>query len=109
MKSFTLNQRQLYEDFPCGLALMDLVRLLKLPIREIKVCQKKTGTWSVKTQIFGHQENPKAGDINYGMIAHGRDMGINMAIHDAIITVLSLACISLEGLDGRRLMEHLSP
>ena len=24
------------------------------------------------------------GDINYGMIAHGRDMGINTAIHDAI-------------------------
>ena len=30
------------------------------------------------------QENPKAGDINYGMIAHGNDMGINTAIRDAI-------------------------
>ncbi len=34
------------------------------------------------------------GDINYGMIAHGNDMGINTAIHDvidayAIATVLS--------------------
>ena len=30
------------------------------------------------------QENPKAGDINYGMIAHGSDKGRNMAVHDAI-------------------------
>ena len=30
------------------------------------------------------QENPKAGDINYGMIAHGNDKGTNTAIHDAI-------------------------
>ena len=28
--------------------------------------------------------NPKAGDINYGMIAHGNDMGINTAIRDVI-------------------------
>ena len=62
---------------------MELVRLLKLSIPEIKVCRRKTGTWSVKTQSFC-QENPKAGDINYGMIAHGKDMGINTAIHDVI-------------------------
>ena len=62
---------------------MELVRLLKLSIPEIKVCRRKTGTWSVKTQSFC-QENPKAGDINYGMIAHGGDMGINMDIHDVI-------------------------
>ena len=84
MKNFTLNQRQHYEDVPYGPALMELVRLLKLTIPKIKVCQRKTGTWSVKTQVFGRQENPKTGDINYGMIAHGRDMGISTAIHDAI-------------------------
>ena len=28
--------------------------------------------------------NPKAGDINYGMIAHGNDKGRNTAIHDVI-------------------------
>ena len=30
------------------------------------------------------QENPKAGDINYGMIAHDRDIVINMDIQDVI-------------------------
>ena len=39
--------------------------------------------WTVKTQSVC-QENPKEGDINYGMIAHGNDMGINMTIHDVI-------------------------
>jgi hypothetical protein len=62
---------------------MELVRLLKLSIPEIKVCRRKTGTWSFKTQSFC-QENPKAEDINYGMIAHGNDKGRNMAIHDVI-------------------------
>ena len=62
---------------------MELVRLLKLSIPEIKVCRRKTGTWSVKTQGFC-QENPKPGDINYGMIAHGNDMGINTTIQDVI-------------------------
>ena len=62
---------------------MELVRLLKLSIPEIKVCRRKTGTWSIKTQSFS-QESPKTGDITYGMIAHGRDMGITTAIHDAI-------------------------
>ena len=28
------------------------------------------------------KENPKAGDINYGEIAHGNDKSRNMAIHD---------------------------
>ena len=37
-----------------------------------------------KTQIFSRRENPKIGDINYGMITHGRDIVINMDIHDAI-------------------------
>ena len=31
-----------------------------------------------------YQENPKAGDINYGMKAHGSNMGINTAIHGVI-------------------------
>ena len=75
------------KNFPIDMtrkaALMALVRLLKLLIPEIKVCRRKTGAWSVKTQSFC-QENPKAGDINYGVIAHGNDMGINTAIHDVI-------------------------
>ena len=62
---------------------MELDRLWKLSIPEIKVCRRKTGTWSVRTQRFC-QESPKAGDINYGMIAHGSNMGINMVIHDVI-------------------------
>ena len=37
----------------------------------------------LKTQSSA-KENPKAGDINYGMIAHGNDKGRNMAIHDVI-------------------------
>ena len=73
--------------------LIELVSLLKLSIPKIKVCRRKTGTWSIKTRSFC-QENPKAGDINYGMIAHGNDNGINMANHEviaayAIVTVLS--------------------
>ena len=72
---------------------MELVRLMKLPIPEIKVCWRKTRTWSSRTQSF-FQENPKAGDINYGMIAHGNDKSRNMVIRDviatdAIVTMLS--------------------
>ena len=62
---------------------MELVGLLKLPIPEIKVCRRKTGTWSIRTQIFC-QENPKAGDINHGMIAHENDKSRNTAMHDVI-------------------------
>ena len=65
---------------------MELVRLLKLSIPEIKVYRRKTGTWSIRKQSFV-KENPKAGDINYGMIAHGNDMGINTAIHDVIASL----------------------
>ena len=64
---------------------MELGRLRKLSIPEIKVCRRKTGAWSVKTQSFW-QENPKAGDINYGMIAHGNDKGRNTVIRDVIAT-----------------------
>ena len=62
---------------------MELGRLWKLSIPEIKVYQRKTETRSMRTRSFV-KENPKAGDINYGMIAHGKDMGINTAIHDVI-------------------------
>ena len=62
---------------------MELGRLWKLSIPEIKVYRRKTGTWSIRTQSFC-QENLKARDINYGMIAHGNDKGRNTAIHDVI-------------------------
>ena len=62
---------------------MELGRLWKLSIPEIKVYRRKTGAWRVKTSKFC-QENPKAGDINYGMIAHGNDKGRNTAIHEVI-------------------------
>ena len=62
---------------------MELGRLWKLSIPEIKVYRRKTETRSMRTRSFVKQ-NPKAGDINYGMIAHGNDMGINMAKHDVI-------------------------
>ena len=58
---------------------MELGRLRKLSIPEIKVYQRKTGTWSIRTQSFC-QENPKTGDINYGMKAHGS----NTANHGVI-------------------------
>ena len=62
---------------------MELGRLWKLSIPEIKVYRRKTETRSMRTRSFV-KENPKAGDINYGMIAHGSNMGINMVIHDVI-------------------------
>ena len=74
---------------------MELVRLLKLSIPEIKVCRRKTGTRSVKIQSFSWEENPKAGDINYGMKAHGNDMGINTAIHDVIARLCYCHCAEL--------------
>ena len=47
------------------------------------------------------------------MIAHGNDMGINTTIHDVIARLCychraELSMHFLEGLDGRRLMGHLS-
>ena len=58
------------EEFPDlydlgRLTLMELGRLWKLSIPEIKVYGTKTGTWRVENSKFC-QENPKAGDINYG-------------------------------------------
>ena len=37
----------------------------------------------LETQSFV-KENPKTGDISYGMKAHGSNMGIDTAIHDVI-------------------------
>ena len=62
---------------------MELGRLRKPSIPEIKVYRRKTGIWSVRTQSFC-QENPKTGDINYGMIAHGNDKSKNTANHGVI-------------------------
>ena len=62
---------------------MELGRLLKLSIPEIKVRRRKTGTWRIKTQGFC-QENPKAGEINYGMKVHGSNMGIDTTNHGII-------------------------
>ena len=72
---------------------MELGRLWKPSMPEIKVYRRKTETRSMRTRSFV-KENPKAGDINYGMIAHGDDKGRNTATHDviaayAIVTVLS--------------------
>ena len=50
---------------------------------EIKVYWIKTGTKTIRTQSFC-QKNPKAGDINYGMIAHGNEKSRNMVIRDVI-------------------------
>ena len=62
---------------------MELGRLWKLSILESKVYRRKTETWRVRNSKFC-QGNPKAGDINYGMIAHGNDKSRNTAIHDVI-------------------------
>ena len=62
---------------------MELGRLWKLSMPEIKVCWRKTGACRVKNSRIC-EENLKAGDINYGMIAHGNDKSRNMTI-DGII------------------------
>ena len=62
---------------------MELDRLWKLSMPEIRVYRRKTGAWRVKNLKFS-QGNPKAGDINYGEIAHGNDKGRNTVIRDVI-------------------------
>ena len=62
---------------------MELGRLWKLSILESKVYQRKTETWRVRNSKFC-QGNPKAGDINYGEIAHGNDKRTTTAIHEVI-------------------------
>ncbi|XBJ02260.1 hypothetical protein VPH35_021678 [Triticum aestivum] len=84
MENFTLNTREHYKDVLCGPTRMVLVRLLKLPIPENKVNKRRTGTWGIKTRVFGRQGDPEKGDVTYEMIARNKDMGINTAIHDAI-------------------------
>ena len=60
---------------------MELGRLWKLSIPEIKVYRRKTETRSMRIRSF---ENPNVGDINYGMVAHGNDKGRNTVIRDVI-------------------------
>ena len=60
---------------------MDLGRLWKLSIPEIKVYRRKTETRSMRTRSFV-KEHPKVGDINYGEIAHGNGKSRNTAIQD---------------------------
>ena len=62
---------------------MELGRLWKLSIPEIKVYRRKTETRTMRTRSFV-KENPKAGDINYGEIAHGNDKRTTTAIHEVI-------------------------
>ena len=62
---------------------MELGGLWKLSIPEIKVYQRKTEHGELKTQS-SVKENPKAGDINYGEIAHGNDKSRNTVIRDVI-------------------------
>ena len=64
---------------------MELGRLWKLSILESKVYRRKTETWRVRNSKKFVKENPKAGDISYGMKAHGSNMGINTTIHDVIV------------------------
>ena len=72
---------------------MELGRLMKLSIPKIKVYRRKTGTWSITTQSFC-QQNPKSGDINYGMKAHGSNMGIDTANHGVIIAYAIITMLS---------------
>ena len=62
---------------------MELGRLWKLSILESKVYQRKTETWRVRNSKFC-QGNPKVGDINYGMIAHGNDKSRKTDTHEVI-------------------------
>ena len=60
---------------------MELDRLWKLSIPEIKVYRRKTGAWRVtKLKVLSR----KVGDINYGEIAHGNDKSRNTVIRDVI-------------------------
>ena len=63
---------------------MELDRLWKLSIPEIKVYRRKTGTWSIRTQSFVKKTQRQ--EISTGKIAHGNDKSKNTAIHDVIAT-----------------------
>ncbi|KAE8781483.1 hypothetical protein D1007_45265 [Hordeum vulgare] len=84
LASYLLKKREHYEDVLGGPFLVELVKMLNLPILDIKVCKRKSGSWGVKTQVFGHKKDPGTEDINYMMFNHDCDMGINTIIHDAI-------------------------
>ncbi|KAE8807940.1 hypothetical protein D1007_15765 [Hordeum vulgare] len=84
MESYTLNEREHYEDVLGGSFLMELVQMMKLPIPGIKVTKRKSRFWGVRTKNFGHKEDPKTEDINYGTETHDCDMGMNTAVHDTI-------------------------
>ena len=61
---------------------MELGRLWKLSIPEIKVYWRKTKTWRVENSRF-YQETLRQ-EISTGKIAHGNDKGRNMVIRDVI-------------------------
>ena len=93
METTTVEDRRL-GDFEGSEEFPDLYDLGRLPlwnladygscqITEIKVYRRKTETRSMRTRSF-IKENPKAGDINYGMIAHGNDKSRNTVIRDVI-------------------------
>ena len=84
MESYILNKREHYEKVLVGPFLVELVTLLKLSIPQIKATKRKSGSWGVKTQVFGRKEDPKTGDFSFGMINGDCDMGINTAVHDAV-------------------------
>ncbi|KAE8797429.1 hypothetical protein D1007_27404 [Hordeum vulgare] len=84
MESYTVNEREHYEDVLGGPFLMELVHMMKLPIPEIKMTKRKSGFWGVRTNVFGRKEDPKTEDINYGTLTHDYDMGMNTVVHDAI-------------------------
>ena len=48
----------------------------------------------LRTQGFV-KENPKAGDINYGEIAHGNDKKTTTAIHEVIARLCYCHCAEL--------------
>ncbi|KAE8806758.1 hypothetical protein D1007_17120 [Hordeum vulgare] len=84
MESYTLNEREHYEDVLGGSFLMELVHMMKLQIPEIKVTKRKPGFWGVRTKNFGRKEDPKPEDINYGTLTHDCDMGMNTTVCDSI-------------------------
>uniref|UniRef100_A0A8I6YCC8 Uncharacterized protein n=1 Tax=Hordeum vulgare subsp. vulgare TaxID=112509 RepID=A0A8I6YCC8_HORVV len=63
---------------------MELLEMKKLSIPDIKVTKRKYGFWGVRTKVFGRKDDPKTEDINYGTLTHDCDMGMNIAVHDAI-------------------------
>ena len=78
---------------PTKATLMELDKLWKLSIPEIKVYRRKTGTWSIGTQSFVKKTRRQEISI-YGIKAHGSNMGIDTADHGviaayAIVTVRS--------------------